>query len=240
VCNLGLISQSLSRYMDDYAHISIIRGKDLSDGRLVNTFFSGYIYGLYRLGQNEYENPEDPFPKGRIPFITIHQAKGLEFPVVVLGNPRKDRTQPQPYEKLVQPLLKRKGEPLDRMALFDARRMFYVALSRAKNLLIIAHYKGRGQRLSDPFKSMLDEDFPRIPDYKVSTLPKDKQHNEEIPRSYSYTSDYLMYCTCPRKYMIFRKYGFVPSRSQTMFFGNVVHQTIEDLHNYLISTRGKK
>jgi len=37
--------------------------------------------------------------------------------------------------------------------------------------------------------------------------------------------------------MIFRKYGFVPSRSQTMFFGNLVHQTLEDLHHYLIAER---
>jgi DNA helicase-2/ATP-dependent DNA helicase PcrA len=37
--------------------------------------------------------------------------------------------------------------------------------------------------------------------------------------------------------MIFRKYGFVPSRSQTMFFGSLVHQTLEDLHHYLIAQR---
>jgi DNA helicase-2/ATP-dependent DNA helicase PcrA len=37
--------------------------------------------------------------------------------------------------------------------------------------------------------------------------------------------------------MIFRKYGFAPSRSQTMFFGSLVHQTLEDLHQYLIAER---
>jgi DNA helicase-2/ATP-dependent DNA helicase PcrA len=40
--------------------------------------------------------------------------------------------------------------------------------------------------------------------------------------------------------MIFTKYGFVPSRSQTMFFGSLVHQTIEDLHHLLITERKKK
>jgi DNA helicase-2/ATP-dependent DNA helicase PcrA len=39
--------------------------------------------------------------------------------------------------------------------------------------------------------------------------------------------------------MIFKKYGFVPSRSQTMLFGNLVHQTLEDLHQRLISGRSK-
>jgi DNA helicase-2/ATP-dependent DNA helicase PcrA len=40
--------------------------------------------------------------------------------------------------------------------------------------------------------------------------------------------------------MIFRKYGFVPSRSQTMFFGSLVHQTIEDLHHLLLNERKKE
>jgi DNA helicase-2/ATP-dependent DNA helicase PcrA len=39
--------------------------------------------------------------------------------------------------------------------------------------------------------------------------------------------------------MIFRKYGFVASRSQTMFFGSVVHKTIEDLH-YLLKAKKEK
>jgi hypothetical protein len=34
-----------------------------------------------------------------------------------------------------------------------------------------------------------------------------------------------------------RKYEFVPSRSEKMLFGTVIHQTIEDLHNLLLSER---
>jgi DNA helicase-2/ATP-dependent DNA helicase PcrA len=37
--------------------------------------------------------------------------------------------------------------------------------------------------------------------------------------------------------MVFRKYGFVPSRAQTMFFGSLVHRTLEDLHLELIHRR---
>ena len=33
--------------------------------------------------------------------------------------------------------------------------------------------------------------------------------------------------------MAFHKYKFVPSRSQTMFFGSLVHQSIEDLQNFI-------
>src|SRR5262249_5714780 len=41
---------------------------------------------LYAGGMNEYEDPDQPFPKGHVQVMTIHQAKGLEFPVVVVGS----------------------------------------------------------------------------------------------------------------------------------------------------------
>jgi DNA helicase II / ATP-dependent DNA helicase PcrA len=237
ICNLGLISQYIGRFVDDYSWSPILTGRFLNDEVFVRTFFGNYMYTLFRLGQSEYENPEDPFPKGRIPFITIHQAKGLEFPVVVLGNPRKKETN-QPLEELIDPLLEDDREPLGRRAVFDVRRMFYVALSRAKNMLVIAHYKGQGQHVNEPFDVLLDDDFPRIPDLDTKSIPAATEELSDVPESYSYTGDYQLYDKCPRQYMIFRKYGFVPSRSQTMFFGSLVHQTIEDLHYFLMAERG--
>ncbi len=236
ICNLGLISQYLARFMDEYG--AIITAPLLQDDGMVRILFSAYLFALYRRGESEYEDAEDPFPKGRIPFLTIHQAKGLEFPVVVLGNARKDTHKgPQPVECLVHPLLDREGEPLERMAEFDAMRLFYVALSRAKNLLVIAHPRGRGQWVNPPFQALLDDRFPRIPQLDVASLPVARLEEADIPRSYSYTGDYLFYRRCPRQYMVFRKYGFVPSRSQTMMFGSLVHRTLDDLHQLLISRR---
>lgn len=233
VCNLSLISQYLARFLDRYPFP--ISGESLSSEQFIRNF-ANYLYVLYRRGEAEYEDADDPFPKGCIPFITVHQAKGLEFPVVILANPRKD-AKLQPLEEMVAPLLTRKGEPLDRMASFDVMRMFYVALSRAKNLLVLAHFRGQGQRLNDAFSDVLNDDFPRIPRLKVSTVPAAKSEDQELPQSYSYTGDFLLYRKCPRQYMLFRRYGFVPSRSQTMFFGSLVHQTLDDLHQHLIDSR---
>lgn len=238
VANLGLITQYLSRFLDE--RISIITADLIMDKTLQIVFFA-YLFSLYRLGESEYEDADDPFPKGRVPFLTIHQSKGLEFPVVILGNLRKDNKGPNHIEKIIHPLVDRpEGEPLDRMSEFDIMRMFYVALSRAKNLLILAHFKGAGQRINEPFKTMLDGDFPRIADFKVSSLTKSELKEELLPKSYSFTSDFLLYKKCPRQYMIFRKFGFVPSRAQTMFFGSLVHRTLEDLHHELIRRRSEE
>lgn len=236
IANLGLITQYLQRFIDE--RVSIITANLLEDGKLANIFFNSFLFALFRLGESEWENPEDPFPRGRIPFLTIHQAKGLEFPVVVLGSLDKRNKGAPPIEKLVRLLLKQSGsEPLDRMTEFDIARMFYVALSRAQNLLVLAHFGGKGQHIFSSFKPLLDDNLPLLPVFDFATLPKATLRDNEISKVYSFTADYLLYQKCPRQYMVFRKFGFVPSRSQTMFFGSLVHRTLEDLHHELIRRR---
>ncbi len=238
ICNLGLITQYLARYMEQYT--PIITASFLSESKFVNTFFTSYTYALFRLGESEYEDADDPFPKGRVPFLTIHQAKGLEFPVVIMGSLYKMKRGPQKNEIIIRDLLNKEGEPLDRMNDFDNMRMFYVGLSRAQNLLVLPRYKGTAAAI-EPFKEIFEENtLTKIKDFKISSLPKAKLDDEDLGKSYSYTGDYLQYNKCPRNYMIFKKYGFVPSRSQTMFFGSLVHQTIEDLHHLIIQERNKQ
>lgn len=235
VCNLALTSQYLARYIDTFP--SIIAASAFDGNRLQNGFYYAFLFALFRLGEGEFEDAEDPFPKGRIPFLTVHQSKGLEFPVVVLGSLHPANRKVQTVETLVRPFLKQDGEPLDRMGDFDAMRMFYVALSRAQNLLILPHNKGQGQQLDRAFQPLLQDGLTRIPALDVQQLPPSSPTHSELARTYSYTSDYLGFLRCPRQYMLFQKYGFAASRTQTMFFGSLVHQTIEDLHNRLISLR---
>jgi DNA helicase-2/ATP-dependent DNA helicase PcrA len=235
VANLSLLSQYLGRFMDRRA--PIVTGELLQEGGFTRLFFASYLFALWQRGESEYEDADDPFPRGRIPFLTIHQSKGLEFPVVVLGNPRKDDRGPQLVEQIIRPLVDREGEPLDRLTGFDIMRMFYVALSRAKNLLVVAHYRGAGQSMHPAFRQLLNNGLPRIASLDLQTLPAAPLILEETPRTYSYTADYLHFLRCPRQYMIFRQFDFVPSRSQTMLFGTLVHRTMDDLHQWLVARR---
>ena len=245
ICNLALISDYLSRFMEQYS--PIITASFLNKNAFYHSFFHSFTYAIYRLDETEYENPEDPFPKGRISFLTIHQSKGLEFPVVVLGNLKRiekvDRK-----EIIIRSLLKKEGEPLDKIAKFDNMRMFYVAMSRAKNLLILPRFSTTKSPektpaphqlyASDEFREFLMAgNFPQIDEFNIKTLPDVQLEKEDLGKTYSYTGDYFMYERCPRQYMIFNQYEFVPSRSQTMFFGSLIHRTIEDLHNILIQEK---
>lgn len=235
LCNLGLLSQYLARYIEEYRSPLVTAG-GVRENRLRNSFINSYLYALFRRGESEYEDADDPFPKGRIPFLTIHQAKGLEFPVVVLGSLNKRDFGPQKVETLLHPYLPPGGEPLDKMSGFDIMRLFYVALSRPQQLLILARHTGQGQWIYPAFYGVIDA-LPKLAELDLKTVPVAAAKPDDIPQTYSYTGDYLAYQRCPRQYMIFHQYGLEPSRSQTMLFGSLVHWTLEDLHQHLIAQR---
>ena len=113
-----------------------------------------------------------------------------------------------------------------------------MALSRAKNLLVLSQFKGQGQTTYNQFKTLIEQNnFESTKQLDVKTLPESEDNSDRLPHVYTYTADYLPYNNCPRNYMVFHKYGFVPSRSQTMFFGSLVHQTVEDLQNFVMEDR---
>jgi DNA helicase II / ATP-dependent DNA helicase PcrA len=55
-----------------------------------------------------------------------------------------------------------------------------------------------------------------------------------VKKSYSFTGDLKIYETCPRQYQFFREYDFTPSKSAVIFFGLLVHQTIEEIHRIVL------
>lgn len=231
--NLAEISKYIARFIDQRG--GVLSPSFLRDGKFIGALGS-YLFSLFRLGETEFEDEENPFPKGRIPFLTIHQAKGLEFPVVVIGNPRKDDKGASKVETFVRKLTKRPGEPLERCAEFDIMRMFYVALSRAKNLLIVVDYK-RCQ-MHDGLRKGCESLAEPLSSLSIPAVPAHNQIiGEDLPKPYSYTADFSLYEKCARQYMLFRRLGFVPSRSQTQFFGSLVHKTIEDLHHMILKRR---
>ncbi len=233
ICNLGLITQYLARFMDEF--VPLLKADLFVDNLFKRIWYLSFLFSIYRLNESEYEDADDPFPKGRIPFLTIHQSKGLEFPVVVLGYPNRRRWDPGFTEVALRPFTERdSAEPLDRISEYDEARMFYVALSRAQNLLILPNFRGPGYWVNQPFRTILNQHFPRLEELDLNSVPAFKEQPNDLPKMYSYTSDYLQYKKCPRQYMIFRKYGFVPSRAQTTFFGSLVHRTLDDLHRELI------
>jgi len=161
--------------------------------------------------------------------MTIHQAKGLEFPVVVVGSLSNQLSSPKQIDRDLEPFYHRPPfEPENRITLFDRMRLHYVAFSRPQKLLVLTAH----ERPKEYFTPMW-EGLPQWPYVKQDLLAAQRfELRERMPvkKTYSFTGDLKIYETCPRQYQFFREYDFTPSRSAVIFFGLLVHQTIEDIH----------
>ena len=80
-------------------------------------------------------------PAGARPAVTvttIHQAKGREWDVVIVGSLDFDNVDVDPVGRELAPYCQRPAfEPAERIADFDHARQHYVAFSRAKGLLVL-------------------------------------------------------------------------------------------------------
>ena len=75
---------------------------------------------------------------GAVTVTTIHQAKGREWPVVIVGSLNFSNPHVDPVGYALRPHFRRpEQEPAHRIATFDQMRQHYVACSRPKDLLVL-------------------------------------------------------------------------------------------------------
>ncbi|MDP9487097.1 MAG: ATP-dependent helicase, partial [Actinomycetota bacterium] len=106
------------------------------------------VEGFLRAGKMLHEDsdtwaPSAPPAEGAVRLLTGHGSKGLEFEAVFVSGLVEDRFPIRPRGvRFVDPGLLSGGSPtpraeLDRSHLFEERRLFYVALTRAKTYLYL-------------------------------------------------------------------------------------------------------
>ena len=203
--------------------------------RNLKHLFTQYLHFLYRGGLEEFEDYEETIPSGCVSVMTIHQSKGLEFPVTVVGSldryPRETRTELE--RTLEAEHFRRKAyEPAAQTKVFDFWREYYVAFSRAQNVLALTGPKPRGKHLLGKETDWLAK---TVPDWRSGAFRPENLHlavvkPPAVQNDYSFTGDILLYENCPLQYMAYRYLGFAPHRQAGTMFGTLVHQTIEDVH----------
>ena len=235
--NLAIFSQLLNKY--EYLHginILIPRNLDRDLQRLFNQFFRFLKDG----GIDEYEDASEYAPSGCVSFMTIHQSKGLEFPVVIVGSlhagPRKQHTD---VDELLQHKYYSKApfEPLGQTKYYDFWRLYYTAFSRAQNLLLLTcQEQTQGRRVpSAYFKPVYDPVFSwREESFQSEDLALEIIKDVDLKNEYSFTSHITVFEDCARQYKFYRDLGFAPIRRNPILFGTVVHQTIEDIHKAIL------
>jgi DNA helicase-2/ATP-dependent DNA helicase PcrA len=236
--NLATFSKLLIKF--EFLHfVSVLSPEWLE--RNIRALFNQFLRFLHDGGIGEYEDESEYAPAGCVSFLTIHQSKGLEFPVVICGSldavPRK---QISGLDVLLEEggyLSKARFEPLDQIKDFDFWRLYYTAFSRAQNLLVLAaqerHGKGMGKSPSKYFSRL----FHALPDWRdvdISAFEFEAVKSIQLKREYSFTSDITVFENCAEQYRFFKELEFAAIRESPMLFGTLVHQTIEDIHKSVL------
>lgn len=234
--NVARLTQFMSIFHQFYG-FPIISHKNVD--ALKRSLYASYLSYLLEGGADDYEDPEQPFPVDHVQIMTIHQSKGLEFPVIVSGNlHHSSRNQlKEMHERLGRYMPRTPNEPPEMIGEFDSMRLFYVAFSRPKNLLVLTSNDDKARHAR--FEKILELATPleQAENYLTTSQWEFRPH-EALKRTYSFTSDIRAYETCSRQYNFFNQLEFSPSRALTILFGTLVHQTIEDIHRLYI--RGEK
>ncbi len=234
--NLGTFSKLLTKF--EYLHYVSVLNPEFLEKNLRDLVIQ-FLRFLQDGGIGEYEDETEYAPKGCVSFLTIHQSKGLEFPVVVCGSleavPRK---QYGALDVLLEDggyLSKERFEPLDHIKNFDFWRLFYTAFSRAQNLLVLAaqEKQGRGRSPSKYFERLFYE-LPSWREVDLSALTFEAVKQINLKREYSFTSHITVFENCAEQYRFFKELEFAPIRESPMLFGTLVHQTIEDIHKTVL------
>lgn len=201
------------------------------------------------LGESPLASDIDWTEEDRVNLLTVHSAKGLEFPIVFLVNlvaarfPTRERKEQIPIpEALIKEIL-----PAGDYHEQEERRLFYVGMTRAMDRLFFtaANYYGEGKREKklSPFayealgKEMVDDkkySAIRRMDDQLSIFDLSPSEKPTVtpptitPITYLSYSQIDIFNTCPLQYR-YRYIQRIPvPPSAALSFGDSVHKALRD------------
>lgn len=228
--NLSVLSSIFKNYQ---RHIFYKKISPRTNFEAVKYFFNNYL-AIVKKSRIEDISVEEDYPSDCIPFLTIHQSKGLEFPVVIVfslfSSPKFDENKNNitSIERLVNS--ENNLTEIDK-AYFDFYRMFYVAFSRAKNMLVLS---SDTKTLSENFKPF----FYSVPSvvssfFDIEQVSLDNISNKAEKKILAFTTDIALYQFCSKKYEFIRENKFQNFEKSVFNNGIIVHKAIEHINKRL-------
>lgn len=225
--------------------------------------FTEYINFLVQAGESPLASQIDWSETNAVKILTVHSAKGLEFETVFVVNVvdkrfptinRHDQI-PLPDEIIKEP------EPVNDPHIAEERRLFYVAVTRAKKNLFITGAKFyhdsetvRAKKLSPFVHELLGENLEsymessvikHTPLDMIDSFVRTEETNKEIstevqkPESdravtYLSYSQIETFDTCPLHYKLSYVLKIPTLSSGALTFGTVMHDTLRDVYRQKI------
>ncbi|KKU12275.1 MAG: hypothetical protein UX19_C0003G0030, partial [Candidatus Woesebacteria bacterium GW2011_GWA1_45_8] len=198
------------------------------------------------LGESPLAADVDWVEVNAVNILTVHSAKGLEFPVVFLVNlvgqrfPTVERREQIPIpDALIKEVL-----PVGDYHLEEERRLFYVGMTRARDVLVFsaADYYGEGKREKrlSPFifealgDTSTSAELPVVEgqqltflDYAAPQMPAAQAPAPKLHIDYLSYSQIETFRICPLHYKLKYIYKIPTSPSSSQSFGNTFHITMK-------------
>lgn len=234
--NISQLMNLINEYQDIDSSGSVLLTEKNIEHRIVG-FFKYYLPRFNKI--DEYEDKREYAPSGFVSFLTIHQSKGMEFPVVIVDfNDWSPDNGDSGFYKIIDqysPYVDPETDPEN----FDLWRKFYTAFSRPQNLLVVtALYSLNGDKYYK-YKPFFDDLIP-CEDYDISLLDCTQVKPVNIKDRYSFTKDISVYDVCSIKYKFFKIYEFPQIPKRDFILGTVVHETIEHINKKVLEGESEK
>jgi DNA helicase-2/ATP-dependent DNA helicase PcrA len=187
---------------------------------------------LMHYAQDSYKDfgGEEGLAVDAVNLMTVHAAKGLEWPIVFLPSltssrfPSSKNGQAKDWVVPTSLFDRTRYEGTD----VDERRLFYVAITRAKEWLALsAHQKvNKTSRQPSPYVLELAHAHKEIQDYPLDPTSGAISSESELQLSFSQVADYL---NCGLSFWLRQKIGFPAAIVQEIGYGKAVHHIMRIL-----------
>lgn len=212
-----------------------------------NSFSKHYVKGLLSFLTRKVESysSSDVHEEG-INIMTVHKAKGLEFPVTIVASLQKDKFPPiakdpnrenktDMYDETFytpNDCLRYKStteEEDNELEELEGVRLAYVAMTRAQDILLLSTI-GEVPNEIEAVAPLLSEFNPDTANNIKIEKSDDETNEEKLSLSYS---SYDTYENCPLKYKMVYDFEFKTSSSDPADMGSIVHKSLEAINNKL-------
>ena len=208
--NLGKLSKILERYEKFF-------GND----------FKKFIKYLIKIPENKMEDSCVEENSDVVKVMTIHQSKGLEFPVVfVCGLNNKMWLKKRNFKKLIDIIPeefllnhKKYNEYEEEL------RVLYVAMSRAQDILVLFESKEKSKIIKEVLKN--NEYYENIEDIKEKVRKHKRDIKEPLRANFSALNQYLI---CPYLYYMIYELEFESPEIFEQIYGRSIHNCFKNLH----------
>ena len=197
----------------------------------------------YTLEAYEGFEGEDTFDTDAVDVLTVHQAKGLEWPVVFLPALVEGRFPSSMAGRQEEWLLPKSvfGPEAQRRyegSETDERRLFYVAMTRARDMLYLSRFRRiKNRRSPSPFLTEVADKDPSDASSLLLPQPYSGTSGAEQDQPTFSFSDISAYESCPFSYRLSTLLGFQPQLAAELGYGKAIHHILRRLADLVRQNR---